>query len=78
MATNGLAFEKVLVDREQHKPEFAFLKTDSPYRPYYDHRVAEISKQLLQGLANEESKQAVEEVQEEVKPKIEERGNSEQ
>lgn len=41
------------MEREQHKPEFAFLKHDSPYRPYYDHRVAEVSKKLIQGLAEE-------------------------
>ena len=50
VATNGLAFEKVLMEREQNKMEFSFLKTDSPFRPYYDHRVAEISKQMLQGI----------------------------
>lgn len=63
VALNGSDFEKILVQREQFKPEFAFLKIDSPYRPYYDHQVAKTSKKLLENLAQEEENQ---------QPKIEE------
>lgn len=57
MAHNGSEFEKILIQREQHKPEFAFLKPESPYRAYYDHKVAEVSKKLLQGIIDEEPQQ---------------------
>jgi splicing factor 3A subunit 1 len=57
VALNGSEFEKILIEREQHKPEFAFLRTESPYRAYYDHRVAEISKKMIQGLSAEEPKE---------------------
>jgi hypothetical protein len=40
VAHNGSEFEKILMQREQHKQEFAFLKHESPYRAYYDHHVA--------------------------------------
>ena len=61
------------MQREQQKQEFAFLKPESPFRPYYDHRVAEISKQLLQGMGPEESK--LEEVIAEVEPQVKEQEN---
>jgi hypothetical protein len=58
VALNGSEFEKILIEREQHKPEFAFLKPDSPYRAYYDYKVAEISKKMIQGLAEEPREEA--------------------
>lgn len=57
VATNGSEFEKMLIEREQHKAEFAFLQPNSPYRAYYDHKVSEISKKLFveaQGIIEEE------------------------
>lgn len=38
----------MLILREQQKPEFAFLQHENPYRPYYDHKVAEISKKIVE------------------------------
>lgn len=57
------------MQRQQHKQEFAFLKPESPYRAYYDHHVAEVSKKLLQGI-KEEDKQIDEPQDEEVKIQI--------
>lgn len=38
----------MILERQQHNAEFAFLQKDNPYRAYYDHTVAEISRKLLQ------------------------------
>lgn len=35
------------MEMEAHKPEFAFLKKENPYRAFYDHMVAEYSKKLM-------------------------------
>jgi hypothetical protein len=38
----------MILDRQQHNAEFTFLQKDNPYRAYYDHMVADISKKMLQ------------------------------
>lgn len=47
VAKNGSEFEKALIEMEQNKPEFAFLRKDNPYRAYYDHLVADYSRKLM-------------------------------
>lgn len=47
VAKNGSQFEKALIEMEQHKPQFSFLLKENPYRPFYDHMVAEYSRKLM-------------------------------
>lgn len=47
VAKNGSEFEQALIEIEQNKPEFSFLKRENPYRAYYDHMVAEYSRKLI-------------------------------
>ena len=48
VALNGSEFEQMILEREQHKMEFAFLLRDNPYRSYYDHMVGDYSKKIMQ------------------------------
>ena len=66
VAKNGSQFEKALIEIEQNKPQFSFLKKENPYRAYYDHMVAEYSRKLL-AENDEEMKEVKDENKGEVK-----------
>ena len=35
------------MEKEANNTKFSFLKKDDPYRPYYDHKIAEFAKAIL-------------------------------
>lgn len=48
VADNGDEFESLVYQQELANPKFIFLHKDNAYRPYYDYKVNEYRKQLLE------------------------------
>ena len=55
VAKNGLPFEELLHKESQGNAKFCFLLHSNPYRPYYDQKVIEFSKNLAQKMNNQDS-----------------------
>ena len=47
MAKNGSNFEDLVLQKELNNPKFCFLRRGDPYRAYYEHKVAEYARGLV-------------------------------
>lgn len=63
VARNGSQFEEIIYNNEKDNPSFFFLKLDNPYRAYYDKKVIEFAKSLIEGNGNNEATKVVFEYQ---------------
>eukprot|EP01016_Furgasonia_blochmanni_P005765 TRINITY_DN12269_c0_g1_i15.p1 TRINITY_DN12269_c0_g1~~TRINITY_DN12269_c0_g1_i15.p1 ORF type:complete len:755 (+),score=132.50 TRINITY_DN12269_c0_g1_i15:33-2297(+) len=48
VAKNGSSFEELVMKSEANNPRFSFLKPNDPYRAYYEHKVIEFSRALVE------------------------------
>lgn len=48
VAKNGSVFEDQLLQKELNNPKFCFLKRDDPYRAYYEHKITEYARGLVE------------------------------
>jgi splicing factor 3A subunit 1 len=53
VAKNGSTFEELVIKSEQNNPKFSFLKTHDPYRAYYDQKVIEFARGLIEPMKEE-------------------------
>jgi hypothetical protein len=63
VARNGSQFEEIIYNNEKDNPGFFFLKLDNPYRAYYDKKVIEFAKSLIEGNDNLDATKVVAEYQ---------------
>lgn len=57
VAKNGPSFEELVIKAEANNTKFSFLKSDDPYRSYYDHKVSEFLKTLDNGAVQQPQQQ---------------------
>jgi hypothetical protein len=50
VAKNGSQLEEIIYNKEKDNPMFSFLKLSDPYRAYYDKRVIELARSLINPL----------------------------
>ena len=48
VAKNGQSFELMVMEKEAQNPKFSFLLRDDKHRPYYDHMITVIARQLIE------------------------------
>ena len=48
MAKNGSNFEDLVLQKELSNPKFCFLQRGNTYRAYYEHKVAEFARGLVE------------------------------
>jgi splicing factor 3A subunit 1 len=47
VAKNGSNFEDLVLQKELQNPKFCFLRRGDSYRAYYEHKVAEYARGLV-------------------------------
>jgi splicing factor 3A subunit 1 len=58
VAKNGSGFEEIVKSSEASNPKFSFLKTNDPYRAYYEQKVIDFAKGLVAPDKEEEKSRA--------------------